>query len=458
MAQPSMRDKKLQGSDAPEYREIGIDDPVAYLDSSRYPILYEGLIEYINNQNVVVPQMGEKDETIKERFRDTVRTYFRRTLKLTTSKPQQGDVENRLEEAVSDMVALCMGYGPLQNFMQQKENEEIIVRNGSILIERGGRILVIEDNTNNPLRRQILDQQFTILARRIADLGKIPISDKRPYAVTVVPDTLDRIGVIIPPLAHDYVAINIRVFPKTDPFDLYSLQEQGTFANKQEFQQNVQNIIEMNRKKKLEAIKREIKGESQGDDQRKKQEKKELDKVKGKKNTEKIVEVAKPPKYDAFLTQYIEEKRRKKKSNADMTPAKAVYEMARDKRINQFLDSIPDDDAREEFENMSKLFGWKVAMFLGYIAYLNLATVLVAGEFSSGKTTILNAMSGFIRDDVSPVVLEDYLELKIPHKYVLRLVTYKQPGLPNDPVVDTETFRRSARPATSRYPDYRTIQ
>ena len=63
-----------------------------------------------------------------------------------------------------------------------------------------------------------------------------------------------------------------------------------------------------------------------------------------------------------------------------------------------------------------------VAKFLATVARYNLATVLISGEFSSGKTTLLNAMSHYIPDTAILAVIETFRELKIAHPYPVRAV------------------------------------
>jgi len=63
-----------------------------------------------------------------------------------------------------------------------------------------------------------------------------------------------------------------------------------------------------------------------------------------------------------------------------------------------------------------------VARLLARVAAGNLATVLVSGEFGSGKTTLMNAMSLYVPANVQLSVVETFEELKIRHPHPLRVV------------------------------------
>ena len=69
--------------------------------------------------------------------------------------------------------------------------------------------------------------------------------------------------------------------------------------------------------------------------------------------------------------------------------------------------------------------------------------ILVTGNTSSGKTTVLNALSGFIPDRERIVTIEDAVELKLKQRHVVRLET-KQPNVDGSGAVSVRELVRNA--------------
>jgi len=69
--------------------------------------------------------------------------------------------------------------------------------------------------------------------------------------------------------------------------------------------------------------------------------------------------------------------------------------------------------------------------------------ILVTGNTSSGKTTILNALSGYIPEDERIVTIEDAVELKLKQRHVVRLET-KLPGVDGAGLVTVRDLVRNA--------------
>jgi pilus assembly protein CpaF len=80
------------------------------------------------------------------------------------------------------------------------------------------------------------------------------------------------------------------------------------------------------------------------------------------------------------------------------------------------------------------------------VARLN---ILVTGNTSSGKTTVLNALSGFIPDKERIVTIEDAVELKLKQRHVVRLET----KLPNVDGTGSVGVRELVRNALRMRPD-----
>jgi len=80
------------------------------------------------------------------------------------------------------------------------------------------------------------------------------------------------------------------------------------------------------------------------------------------------------------------------------------------------------------------------------VARLN---VLVTGNTSSGKTTVLNALSGFIPDKERIVTIEDAVEMKLKQRHVIRLET----KLPNVDGTGAVSMRELVRNALRMRPD-----
>ena len=69
--------------------------------------------------------------------------------------------------------------------------------------------------------------------------------------------------------------------------------------------------------------------------------------------------------------------------------------------------------------------------------------ILVTGNTSSGKTTVLNALSGFIPDKERIVTIEDAVELKLKQRHVVRLET-KLPNVDGSGAVSVRDLVRNA--------------
>ena len=69
----------------------------------------------------------------------------------------------------------------------------------------------------------------------------------------------------------------------------------------------------------------------------------------------------------------------------------------------------------------------EVAQFLARTARDNAATVLISGEFSSGKTTLLNALTAYVPGTTQMAVVETFRELQVRHPTAARAVVPTPP-------------------------------
>lgn len=217
-----------------------------------------------------------------------------------------------IPQAAQTVASWLVGLGPLQDLIAADGVEEVIVRDGFVLVERNGRVELL-----GPLGD---DGLFRDLAARAADLGGRAMWGTRPYVLVDLPEG-HRFSAMVPPLSVAGTAINVRVF--RERMTLGDLARLGTF------------------------------------------------------------------------------------------------------------DPVPEpEDAAEAGEEIADvLAGEGVDAPNGVLAALatavrrNAASILIAGEFSSGKTTLLNALLRVLRPETVLAVVETFRELQVPsHLHPLRAV------------------------------------
>jgi len=103
----------------------------------------------------------------------------------------------------SDLASRMMGLGVLEPFLREDGVEEIIVRQGAVLIWQAGHI---EDT-----HIRAPDPYFYALAQRVAEMGGKPLRAANPFVLVDLPDG-SRFTAMVPPLSKRGTAINIRVF------------------------------------------------------------------------------------------------------------------------------------------------------------------------------------------------------------------------------------------------------
>jgi len=212
--------------------------------------------------------------------------------------------DDQVIEASRTLSQAISGLGLLQEYLDRPGVEEIIVRNGQVLLEERGRIA--------ELGRLAPDAYFERIARKAADLGGRGMKADRPFVLVDLPGG-SRFTAMIPPLSIEGTAINVRVF-RSEVMTLESLSGSGTFD---------------------------------------------------------------PP----------------------------AEQVDGDRIPGEFCPDLPD-----------------VARFLAWTVHRNAATILISGEFSSGKTTLLNALTAYVRPTTMFSIVETFRELQIHHPHAARAV------------------------------------
>ena len=112
---------------------------------------------------------------------------------------------NEARTAAGDLANAMIGLGLLDPFLHEEGVEEIIVRNGTVLVGRNGQ--VGKGGITAP------DQYFNALAQRVAEMGGKPLRAANPFVLVDLPDG-SRFTAMVPPLSRRGTAINIRVFSR----------------------------------------------------------------------------------------------------------------------------------------------------------------------------------------------------------------------------------------------------
>ncbi len=107
--------------------------------------------------------------------------------------------------AAGDLANRMMGLGVLDPFLHQDGVEEIIVRNGTVLIGRNGQVQKADIAAP--------DTYFYALAQRVAEMGGKPLRAANPFVLVDLPDG-SRFTAMVPPLSRRGTAVNIRVFSR----------------------------------------------------------------------------------------------------------------------------------------------------------------------------------------------------------------------------------------------------
>ena len=123
-----------------------------------------------------------------------------------------------------DLINDVIGYGPIEEFLKDKEVTEIMINNpDKIYIEKFGKLY--------PTKKTFLDEAhlLRIIDKIVSRIGR-RVDEASPYVDARLPDG-SRVNVIIHPLALNGPILTIRKF-SADPFTIEDLVEMGTCTQK----------------------------------------------------------------------------------------------------------------------------------------------------------------------------------------------------------------------------------
>jgi len=125
---------------------------------------------------------------------------------------------------ISDLINDVVGYGPIEEFLEDREITEIMVNNSQkIYIEKFGKI--------HPTDKTFLDKEhlMRVINKIVSKVGR-RVDEASPYVDARLPDG-SRVNVIVHPLALNGPVLTIRKF-SADPFTIKDLIEMGTCTRK----------------------------------------------------------------------------------------------------------------------------------------------------------------------------------------------------------------------------------
>ena len=125
---------------------------------------------------------------------------------------------------IGDLINDVVGYGPIEEFLENREITEIMVNNSQkIYIEKFGKI--------HPTDKTFLDKEhlMRVINKIVSKVGR-RVDEASPYVDARLPDG-SRVNVIVHPLALNGPVLTIRKF-SADPFTIKDLIEMGTCTQK----------------------------------------------------------------------------------------------------------------------------------------------------------------------------------------------------------------------------------
>ena len=137
---------------------------------------------------------------------------------------EEGNLSKSLQEQlIQDIVNDSIGYGPLEQLLQDETVTEIMVNGpNKVFVERKGRLEITS------VKFESADQVVNLIERIVSPLGR-RIDESMPMVDARLKDG-SRVNAIIPPLSLVGPVLTIRKFSK-DPFTTENLLEFGTLSS-----------------------------------------------------------------------------------------------------------------------------------------------------------------------------------------------------------------------------------
>ena len=191
---------KVEHTDAPT-------DPLGHIKSRAQQALFARLGSRLYDSSL-------SEEQLQAFVRQELGTVIEQERTPLTAEERQ-----RLTAEVSDDV---LGYGPIQQFLDDAQVTEIMVNSGNgIYVERGGKL------HKTPARFLSDEHLRRVIERIVSQVGR-RIDESSPMVDARLPDG-SRVNAIIPPLAVDGPTLTIRKFAK-DPYTIDDLISFGTMT------------------------------------------------------------------------------------------------------------------------------------------------------------------------------------------------------------------------------------
>jgi pilus assembly protein CpaF len=169
-------------------------------------------IKLITELSDVIFKKNIKDEELKSKVSATAQEMvYKNDFPLT---------HNERMKMVSDIVDDIVGYGPIEEYLRDKEVTEIMINNPSnIYIEKFGKL--------SSTGKSFLDEthMMRIVDKIVSRIGR-RVDEASPYVDARLPDG-SRVNIIIGPLALNGPVMTIRKF-SADPFTTEDLIQMGT--------------------------------------------------------------------------------------------------------------------------------------------------------------------------------------------------------------------------------------